>query len=114
MKPNNLVARSNVFDRIHRGTTFIVFMMAIVMYLFWVIASLISPDIQLNAGFCRNFGGQLGLTGIKQSGLTGLLGIVMIAGLFFGLNALTRYCCRFGRRWSVVLIFDRLGNIRIV
>ena len=75
MKPNSLVARNSVFDRIHRGTTFIVFIDGlIVMYLFWVIASLISPQISnlilALVVFSRS---QLGiLTEIKQSGLTGL------------------------------------------
>ena len=58
MKPNSLVARNSVFDRIHRGTTFIVFIDgSIVMYLFWVIASLISPQISnLVPAFGKYFG----------------------------------------------------------
>ena len=53
MKPNSLVARNSVFDRIHRGTTFIVFIDGlIVMYLFWAIASIISPTLsKLVLGF---------------------------------------------------------------
>ena len=46
MSPNSLVARNSVFDRIHRGTSFIVFIDGlIVMYLFWAISSLISPVV---------------------------------------------------------------------
>ena len=45
MKPNSLVARNSVFDRIHRGTTFIVFIDGlIVMYLFWAISGMISAS----------------------------------------------------------------------
>ncbi|MEC7097524.1 MAG: hypothetical protein VXW70_04900, partial [Candidatus Thermoplasmatota archaeon] len=45
MRPNSLAASNSVFDRIHRGTTFIVFIDGlIVMYLFWAITSLILPQ----------------------------------------------------------------------
>jgi len=92
MKPNNLVARNSVFDRIHRGTTFIVFIDGlIVMYLFWAIASLISPQI---SSFVLAFVGVLAFLtwnayrARAEWAYWPAAIMIMIAGLFFGLNAL--------------------------
>ena len=56
MRPNSLAASNSVFDRIHRGTTFIVFIDGlIVMYLFWAITSLILPQFSdLSARICNH------------------------------------------------------------
>ena len=46
MATNSLLANTSLFDRIHRGTSFIVLIDGlIVVYLFWAIARLISPEI---------------------------------------------------------------------
>ncbi len=45
MSPNSLTSSNRVFDRIHRGTSFIVFIDGlIVMYLFWAISGMISAS----------------------------------------------------------------------
>ena len=92
MRPGSLNATTSVFQRIHRGTSFIVFIDGlIVMYLFWAITSLISPDIA---------GVSLGLVSIVcfltwrayRSRVSWAYWpasmMILIAGLFFGLNAL--------------------------
>ena len=92
MKPNSLVARNSVFDRIHRGTTFIVFIDGlIVMYLFWAIASIISPTLsKLVLGFVavvcymtwNSYRSKVAWAYWPAAIL------ICIAGLFFALNAL--------------------------
>ncbi len=92
MKPNSLVARNSVFDRIHRGTTFIVFIDGlIVMYLFWAIASIISPILsKLILGFVaiicyvtwNSYRSKVAWAYWPAAIL------ILIAGLFFALNAL--------------------------
>ena len=92
MKPNSLVARNSVFDRIHRGTTFIVFIDGlIVMYLFWAIASIISPTLsKLVLGFVaiicyvtwNSYRSKVAWAYWPAAIL------IFIAGLFFALNAL--------------------------
>ena len=92
MKPNSLVARNSVFDRIHRGTTFIVFIDGlIVMYLFWVIASLISPQISnliLALVSILAFATWNSYRNKAEWAYWPAAIMIMIAGLFFGLNAL--------------------------
>ena len=92
MKPNSLVARNSVFDRIHRGTTFIVFIDGlIVMYLFWAIASIISPTLsKLVLGFvavvCYMTWNSYRSKAAWAYWPAAIL--ICIAGLFFALNAL--------------------------
>ena len=92
MNPNSLVARNSVFDRIHRGTTFIVFIDGlIVMYLFWVIASLISPQISnliLGLVSILAFATWNSYRNKAEWAYWPAAIMIMIAGLFFGLNAL--------------------------
>ena len=92
MSPNSLVARNSVFDRIHRGTSFIVFIDGlIVMYLFWAIASLISPAMSsLVLGFvtifCFMTWNAYRSRAVWAYWPASIL--ILIAALFFGLNAL--------------------------
>ena len=45
MNPNSLTSANSTFARVHRGTTFIVFIDGlIVMYLFWIISSIVSES----------------------------------------------------------------------
>ena len=92
MTPNSLAARNSVFDRIHRGTSFIVFIDGlIVMYLFWAIASIISPTLsKLVLGFIavvcymtwNSYRSKVAWAYWPAAIL------IFIAGLFFALNAI--------------------------
>ena len=92
MRPNSLAASNSVFDRIHRGTTFIVFIDGlIVMYLFWAITSLILPQFSdLVLGFVTITSFLIWNSYRKRAewAYWPAAILIMIAGLFFGLNAL--------------------------
>jgi len=92
MATNSLLANTSLFDRIHRGTSFIVLIDGlIVMYLFWAIAKLISPEISslvlgivtLVAFFTWTSYRKRAEWAYWPAAI-----MIMIAGLFFALNAL--------------------------
>ena len=92
MSPNSLVARNSVFDRIHRGTSFIVFIDGlIVMYLFWAISSLISPVVSnLVLGFVA-IGCFMTWNAYRSRASWAYWPasiLILIAALFFGINAI--------------------------
>jgi hypothetical protein len=92
MSPNSLTASSSVFDRIHRGTSFIVFIDGlIVMYLFWAISSMISSSASTAIlGFVAvaNFVIWSSYRNRTKWAYWPAATLILIAGLFFGINAI--------------------------
>ena len=92
MNPNSLTSANSTFARVHRGTTFIVFIDGlIVMYLFWIISSIVSESAS-NITLVV-----LGITNLliwnsykKCSSWAYWPGSILIglAGLFFAINAI--------------------------
>ena len=92
MSPNSLTSSNSVFDRIHRGTSFIVFIDGlIVMYLFWAISGMISPSASTaTLGFVSvgNFIIWSSYRNRTKWAYWPAATLILIAGLFFGINAI--------------------------
>ena len=92
MSPNSLTSSNRVFDRIHRGTSFIVFIDGlIVMYLFWAISGMISASASTaTLGFVSvaNFIIWSSYRNRTKWAYWPAATLILIAGLFFGINAI--------------------------
>mgnify|MGYP001215029933 CR=1 FL=1 len=121
MSPNSLTSSNRVFDRIHRGTSFIVFIDGlIVLLLIWDLSSIISANFSIL---------MLGLFGLVNFSIwnsykstkswaywPGSI-LILIAGVFFGIVALLNiYFLLMGNVGSLLFVFltgwATLGSLR--
>ncbi len=110
MKPNSLTAANSVFDRVHRGTSFIVFIDGlVVLLLLWDITSIISSNFSLmilvlfglvNFSIWNSYKSKKAWAYWPGSIL------IFIAGLFFGFVAsLNIYFLLMGNIGSLLFVF---------
>ena len=121
MKPNTLTAANSAFDRVHRGTSFIVFIDGlVVLLLLWDVASQISRNfslILLGIFGLVNFSIWNSYKAKKVWAYWPASVLILIAGLFFGLVALVNtYFLLMGNIGSLLFVFltgwATLGSFR--
>ena len=110
MSPNSLVARNSVFDRIHRGTSFIVFIDGlVVLLLIWDLSSIIPANfstMMLGLFGLVNFSIWNSYKSTKSWAYWPGSILILIAGVFFGIVALLNlYFLLRGNVGSLLFVF---------